>query len=45
MRRMVWIVAAFAVAGVLMVIVGYSLPIKHVASRTLRIPDRRSRIG
>lgn len=38
MRWIVWIVAAIAIAGVLVVVIGYSLPKGHTASRSVRVP-------
>ncbi len=38
MRWIVYIVAAIAIIGVLIVIVGYSLPKAHSVSRTVRVP-------
>jgi uncharacterized protein YndB with AHSA1/START domain len=38
MRWILWIVAAIAVVGALVVIVGYSLPKGHTAARTARVP-------
>jgi hypothetical protein len=43
MRWIIWIAAALAAAGVLVVIIGYSLPKAHTASRSVRVtlpPDR-----
>ena len=37
MRWIVWIVAAIAIAGVLIVIIGYALPKGHTATRTARV--------
>jgi ribosome-associated toxin RatA of RatAB toxin-antitoxin module len=36
MRWIIWIVAAIAIAGVLIVVIGYSLPKGHTATRTAR---------
>ena len=38
MRWIIWIVAAIAIAAVIVVIVGYSLPKGHTATRTTTLP-------
>jgi hypothetical protein len=38
MRWIAWIVAAIAIIGVVVVIVGYSLPKGHTATRTAKLP-------
>ena len=37
MRWIIWIVAAIAIAGVLIVVIGYSLPKGHTATRTAHV--------
>jgi uncharacterized protein YndB with AHSA1/START domain len=37
MRWIIWIVAAIAIAGVLVVIIGYALPKGHTATRSSRV--------
>jgi uncharacterized protein YndB with AHSA1/START domain len=37
MRWIIWIVAAIAIVGALVIIIGYSLPKAHSASRTARV--------
>lgn len=37
MRWIIWIVAALAIAGALVVIIGYSLPKAHAATRAARV--------
>jgi ribosome-associated toxin RatA of RatAB toxin-antitoxin module len=37
MRWVIWIVAAIAIAGVLVVVIGYSLPKGHTATRSVRV--------
>ena len=38
MRWIIWIVAAIAIAGVLVVVIGYSLPKAHSVSRSATLP-------